>query len=167
MHLSLKLVAIIVAVIIVSVSGFILYKNHEKEVTGTFDFSIASNEIPNVTGVYLELSGISVFNGSTWSNSSFSYTTNLYEDNLSSPGLLEQVTLPSGNYTLFRLDISSVEVGISSAYRNFSLVTSYSNNPYNITLHGDSSANIIFVFHLNNDLNLSKGSFNPVSSIES
>ena len=167
MRLSIKLMAIIVAVIIVSISGFILYKNHEKEVTGTFDFSIASNEIPNVTGVYLELSSISIFNGNTWYNHSLPYTTNLYEDNLSSPGLLEQITIPSGNYTLFRLYISSVAVAFSSEYHNFSLISNYSNNPYNITLHGDSTANIIFVFHLNNDLNLSKGTFNPVSSIES
>jgi hypothetical protein len=166
MHFSLKVVSIIIiAIIVASAAGVLLYRNYEKSTTGNIDFYIASSEVPNVTGIYLEISQISTYNGFTWTNHSVYKVTDLYEDNFSSPGLIAEINLPAHNYTLFRLYISSADIGISGSYHNLSLTSNYTENTYYLNLAGGENVNLLFGFKIAGNLNISERTLIPVTTL--
>jgi len=166
MHLSVKVISIIISIIIVaSAAGVLLYRNYEKETTGKIDFYIASDEVPNVSGIYLTLSEIGAYNGAGWSNHSIYETTDLYLDNFSSPGLIAEINLPSQDYSEFALYISSAYIGVSGSYYNLSLASDHTLNQLNINLAGGTSVNLLFGFKIAGSLNISQRTLIPVTTL--
>ena len=165
-HLTFKVISIIISIIIVaSAAGVLIYRDYEKVTIGNIDIYIASDEVPNVTGIYITLDQISAFNGLSWSNHTIYETTDLYQDNLSSPGLIAEINLPAHNYTLFRLYLSSAYIGVSGSYYNLSLTSNYTANKLNLTLAGGKTINLLFNFNLAGNLNLSTRTLNPVTTL--
>ena len=166
MRLTLKAMSIILIIILVtSASGIILYREHKIDTTGNIEFYIDSDEMHNITGVILGLEQIGIYNGLSWTNHSLNVTTNLYQDNISSPGLIAEINLPAHNYSRFMLYIYSAEVGFDGSYHNFSLVSRHTDNYYNISLRGGSTMKLTFEFGLPGNLNVSNRTFDPVSTV--
>ncbi len=166
MHLGFKVISIIVSIIVVaSAAGVFIYRNYEKETTGKIDFYIASDEVPNVTGIYLTLSMIGVYNGVTWSNHSINKKTDLYLDNFSSPGLIDEINLPSHNYSYFTLYIVSAYIGVSGSYHKLSLTSNHTLNSFDLNLAGGTTVSLLFGFKIEGNLNISERTLTPVTTL--
>jgi hypothetical protein len=165
-HLTFKVISIIISVVIVvSAAGVILYRNYEKSTTGEIDFYIASDEVPNVTGLYITVDQFSAFNGLSWSNHSVYKTINLYLNNFSSPGLIAKINLPAHNYTSFKLYLSSSYIGVSGSYYNLSLTSNFTENRFNLTLAGGATINLLFGFKIAGNLNIPERTLKPVTTL--
>ncbi len=154
-------VVVVVAVILIGVGGYSAYSflNH-----GTLNISAADVPInSNVTGVYITFTSFSLHsNSSGWTNYTIpSKTVNIFGVSLNNSSFLGSLSIPTGKYTMIRVQVSAVSVDIAGTNETFTLAShdAFLNHPFTISAH--TTTHLTLEFNLSQDLNLSSKIFTP------